>query len=212
MIDFYTWITPNGLKISIALEEFGLPYQTHAIDITRGEQFSADYLVVNPGGKIPAIVDRETGITLTESGAILLYLAEKTGLFLPRDGASRHHAIEWLMWQMGGFGPTLGHAHYFLTYNEGRAPFAEELFRKDTARLYETLDTRLKDRDYLAGDYSIADMAVWPWVSRFVRHKIDLNDFPNVRRWYLQLAARPQVRRGYEVPYPTGPVPLPPGF
>jgi len=149
MIDFYTWITPNGLKISIALEEFGLPYKTHTIDITRGDQFSAGYLAINPGSKIPAIVDHETGITLAESGAILLYLAEKTGRFLPREGAARHHTIEWLMWQMGGFGPTLGHAHYFLTYNEGRAPFAEALFRRDIIRLYETLDARLDGREHL---------------------------------------------------------------
>ncbi len=209
MIDFYTWITPNGLKISIALEEFGLPYKAHTIDITKGDQFSAAYLAINPGGKIPAIVDHDTGITLAESGAILLYLAEKTGRFLPQQGVARHHTIEWLMWQMGGFGPTLGHAHYFLTYNEGRAPFAEELFRSDTARLYATLESRLDEREYLVGDYSIADMAIWPWVSRFVRHKIDLGDFPNVRRWYLQLAARPQVQRGYEVPHFTSPVPHP---
>ncbi len=212
MIDFYTWITPNGLKISIALEEFALPYKTHTIDITRGQQFSAEYAAINPGGKIPAIVDHEAGITLTESGAILLYLAEKTGRFLPREGPARHHTIEWLMWQMGGFGPTLGHAHYFLTYNQGRAPFAEELFRKDTVRLYQTLDGRLEGREYLVDDYSVADMAVWPWVSRFQRHGIDLGDFPNVCRWYLQLAARPPVKRGYEVPHFTGPVPLPPGL
>jgi GST-like protein len=209
MIDLYTWITPNGLKVSIALEEFGLPYRAHTIDITKGDQFSPDYLSVNPGAKIPAIVDHDTGITLAESGAILLYLAEKTGRFLPKEGAARHHTIEWLMWQMGGFGPTLGHAHYFLTYNAGKAPFAEDLFRKDTVRLYQTLDARLKDREHLVENYSIADMAVWPWVSRFARHKIDLNAFPNVRRWYLQLAARPPVKRGYEVPHFTTEIPVP---
>ncbi|MDC7745866.1 glutathione S-transferase family protein [Rhizobium binxianense] len=209
MIDLYTWITPNGLKVSIALEEFGLSYRSHAIDITKGDQFRQDYLAINPGGKIPAIVDHETGITLAESGAILLYLAEKTGRFLPRRGAARHHTIEWLMWQMGGFGPTLGHAHYFLTYNSGKAPFAEDLFHRDTRRLYETLNARLEGRDYLVDDYSIADMAVWPWVSRFQRHKIDLNAFPDVRQWYLRLAARPQVKRGYAIPHFTSEIPLP---
>ncbi|RWY80951.1 glutathione S-transferase family protein [Rhizobium sp. WSM1325] len=209
MIDLYTWITPNGLKVSIALEEFGLAYRPHTIDITKGDQFQQDYLAINPGGKIPVIVDHETGITLAESGAILLYLAEKTGRFLPRHGAARHHTIEWLMWQMGGFGPTLGNAHYFLTYNAGEAPFAEDLFRRDTRRLYETLNVRLEGRDYLVDDYSIADMAVWPWVSRFKRHEIDLNAFPNIKRWYLRLAARPQVKRGYDVPHFTSEIPQP---
>jgi GST-like protein len=209
MIDLYTWITPNGLKVSIALEEFGLPYRPHAIDITKGDQFQQDYLAINPGGKIPVIIDHETGITLAESGAILLYLAEKTGRFLPLQGAARHHTIEWLMWQMGGFGPTLGHAHYFLTYNSGEALFAEDLFRRDTRRLYETLNARLEGRDYLVNDYSIADMAVWPWVSRFQRHKIDLNAFPYVRQWYLRLAARPQLKRGYAIPHFTSEIPQP---
>lgn len=209
MIDLYTWITPNGLKVSIALEEFGLNYRPHAIDITQGAQFLPDYLVINPGGKIPAIVDHETGTTLTESSAILIYLADRTGRFLARDGAVRHHTLEWLMWQTGSFGPTLGHAHYFLTYNEGEAPFAETLFRKETVRLYQTLDARLAGRDYLVADYSIADMAIWPWVSRFARHKIDLNDYPNVKRWYQQVAARAAVKRGYDVPFPTSPVPMP---
>ncbi len=150
-----------------------------------------------------AVIDLTRAFRLPRIGAV--------GRFLPREGVARHHTIEWLMWQMGGFGPTLGHAHYFLSYNHGRAPFAEELFRKDTVRLYQTLDGRLDGREYLVDGYSVADMAVWPWVSRFQRHGIDLGDFPNVCRWYLQLAARPQVKRGYEVPHFTGPVPLPPG-
>ncbi|NVD42728.1 glutathione S-transferase N-terminal domain-containing protein [Ensifer sp. HO-A22] len=209
MIDFYTWITPNGLKIAIALEEFGLDYRAHAIDISKGAQFSPDFLAINPGGKIPAITDHATGITLSESGAILIYLAEKTGRFLPASGAARHHTIEWSMWQAASFGPTLGHAHNFLTYNVGMAPFAEETFRRDTQRLYETLNARLEGRDYLVDDYSIADMATWPWVSRYARHKIDLADYPNVRSWYLRLALRPAVKRGYEVPHVTGAIPLP---
>lgn len=209
MIDFYTWITPNGLKVAIALEEFGLDYRAHAIDITKGEQFSHGYLAINPGGKIPAITDHATGTTLSESGAILLYLAERTGRFLPTNGAARHHTIEWSMWQAASLGPTLGYAHNFLTYNQGKAPFAEEIFRNDTRRLYATLDARLEGRDYLVDDYSIADMATWPWVSRFARHKVDLADFPNVRSWYQRLALRPAVKRGYEVPHFTGVIPLP---
>ncbi|MBN9081044.1 MAG: glutathione S-transferase [Rhizobiales bacterium 62-17] len=209
MIDFYTWITPNGLKISIALEEFGLPYKAHAIDITKGEQFAPDYIKINPASKIPAIVDHDTGITLTESGAILIYLAEKTGRFLPCDGLARLRTLEWLMWQTGGLGPTLGYAHQFLTYNAGKAPFAERIFADDTHRLYQTLNERLAGRNYIVDDYSIADMAAWPWVSRFERHKINLSDFPAVKRWYLALAARPQVQRGYEVPFFTSAVPIP---
>lgn len=209
MIDFYTWITPNGLKVAIALEEFGLDYRSHAIDITKDAQFSPDYLAVNPRAKIPAIVDHATGITLSESGAILLYLADKTGRLLPASGIARHHTIEWSIWQAASFAPTLGHAHNFLTYNPGIAPFAEEIFRRDTQRQYQTLDARLEGRDYLVDDYSIADIATWPWVSRFKRHEIDLSDYPNVRSWYLRLALRPAVKRGYEVPHFTGIIPLP---
>lgn len=209
MIDFYTWITPNGLKISIALEEFGLPYKAHTIDITKGQQFAPDYVKINPAAKIPAVVDHDTGITLTESGAILIYLAEKTGRFLPSDGLARLRTLEWLMWQTGGLGPTLGYAHQFLTYNAGKAPFAESIFAGDTRRLYETLNARLVGRNYIVDDYSIADMAVWPLVSRFERHKINLDHFPDVKRWYLALAARPQVQRGYEVPFVTTAVPMP---
>ncbi|WP_105384994.1 glutathione S-transferase family protein [Neorhizobium alkalisoli] len=209
MIDFYTWITPNGLKISIALEEFGLDYQAHAIDITKGDQFSPAFRGINPGSKIPAIVDRDTGVTLAESGAILMYLAEKTDRLMPATGPARLQVIEWLMWQMSGFGPTLGHAHYFLTYNAGEAPFAEALFARETRRLYKTLEARLTGREHIVDDYSIADIAVWPWVSRFHRHKIDLDDFPEVKRWYLAIAARSQVQRGYEVPHFTGAIPMP---
>lgn len=209
MIDFYTWITPNGLKVSIALEELGLEYRAHTIDITKGEQFLPGYRAINPGGKIPAIVDQENGLTLTESGAILLYLAEKTGRLIPASGAARLQVIEWVMWQMSGFGPTLGHAHYFLTYNPGKAPFAEQLFSDETRRLYETLDKRLTGHEHIVDDYSIADVSVWPWVSRFARHKIDLNDFPEVKRWYVAIAARPEVQRGYAVPHLTGAIPMP---
>lgn len=208
MIDLYTWITPNGLKISILLEELGLPYRAHAVDITRGEQDAPAFRAVSPSAKIPAIV-LEDGSTLMESGAIMIHLAERAGRLLPDEPAARLNVLEWLLWQVGNFGPTLGHAHNFLTYNPGRAPYAEDIFRTETRRLYETLEARLQGRQYVAGDYSIADIAIWPWVSRFVRHKVDLADFPSIRRWYLELAARPAVIRGYAVPHDTGAIPLP---
>ena len=207
MIDFYTWITPNGLKVAIALEEMGLAYNCHTIDIEKGEQFSPAFLKINPAAKIPAIVDHNNGTVLTESSAILLYLAEKTGLFYPASGPQRLQVMEWLMWQSASLGPTLGYAHYFLTYHPDKAPFASERFHADVQRLYQTLEQRLHGRDFIAGAYSIADMAVWPWVSRFQRHHIVLEEFPNVQRWYRQIAQRPAVRRGYQVPHHTGPIP-----
>lgn len=210
MIDFYTWITPNGLKISILLEELGLPYAVHVIDITKGEQDTAAFRAVSQSGKIPAIVDHDAGLTLMESGAIMVHLADRAGRLLPKDGAARLVVLEWLMWQVGNFGPTLGHAHHFLSYNAGRAPYAEEIFRRETGRLYAALEARLDGRRYVAGDYSIADIAIWPWVSRYERHRIDLAAFPNVLRWYLELADRIPVQRGYRVPFFTGEVPRPP--
>lgn len=207
MIDLYTWITPNGLKISIALEELGLPYASHAIDIEKGEQFSAEYRRINPGSKIPAIIDRDNGTVLAESNAILIYLAEKAGRLLPASSAERLTVTEWLMWQAANFGPTLGYAHYFLTYHSGEAPFAETRFAADVERLYRTLNNRLKDREYVAGYFSIADIAIWPWVSRFARHKINLDDFPSVQRWYRRLGERETFQRGYRVPFSTADVP-----
>ena len=181
MIDLYTWTTPNGRKASIALEEMGLDYTAHPINIGEGEQFAPDFLKISPNGKIPAIVDNDTGLSLMESGAILLYLAEKTGRFMPTDTAGRWQAMEWLMWQMGGFGPILGQVHHFVYYNRGKSSYGEERFSKEAARLYKVLDTHLANRDFVAGDYSIADMAIWPWASRFERQEIDLNDYTNVR-------------------------------
>ena len=207
MIDLYTWITPNGLKISIALEELGLPYASNAIDIEKGEQFSAEYRRINPGSKIPAIVDQDNGTVLTESNAILIYLAEKAGRLLPASSAERLIVTEWLMWQAANFGPTLGYDHYFLTYHAGHAPFAETRFAADVARLYRTLNDRLNEREFVAGDFSIADIAIWPWVSRFARHKINLDDFPAVQRWYRQLGQRESFKRGYRVPFATSDVP-----
>ncbi|CUX63069.1 MULTISPECIES: glutathione S-transferase family protein [Rhizobium/Agrobacterium group] len=207
MIDLYTWITPNGLKISVALEELGLPYRSHAIDIEKGEQFAADYIRINPGSKIPAIVDNDNDTVLTESNAILLYLAEKAGRLLPASATERLTVTEWLMWQAANFGPTLGYAHYFLTYHAGEAPFAETRFAADVERLYRTLNDRLTGLEYVAGNFSIADIAIWPWVSRFARHKINLDDFPAIQRWYRQLGQRESFKRGYRVPFATSDVP-----
>ncbi len=200
MIDLYTWTTPNGRKISIMLEETGFDYTTHAINIMKDEQFAPDFLAISPNNKIPAIVDRDTGQSMFESGAILLYLAEKSGKFLPSDPAARWSAMEWLMWQMGGFGPMLGQAHYFIKYNPDLSPPASERFGKEAARLYGVLDRRLADAQFLAGDYSIADIATFPWAARFEWHRVDLNQFPNVLRWYREIAARPAVQKGFNVP------------
>ncbi|MAB00990.1 MAG: glutathione S-transferase [Stappia sp.] len=209
MIDLYTWTTPNGRKVSIMLEECGLEYEVFPIDIMGREQFAPAFLHISPNGKIPAIVDREAGLSLMESGAILLYLAEKTGRFLPASGAERLRVIEWLMWQMGGFGPMLGQAHHFLHFNPSKAPYAEERYGKEAERLYRVLDRQLETHEFVAGAYSIADMSIWPWASRFEWQGIDLADYPNVRRWYLDVAGRPAVQRGYDVPAKTNPIPLP---
>jgi GST-like protein len=208
MIDLYTWTTPNGRKVSILLEELGVPYAVHPIDISKDEQFDPAYLKIAPNNKIPAIVDRDTGMTLMESGAIMLYLAEKHGRFL-EVGEGRWRVIEWLMWQMGGIGPFLGQVHHFVKYNPGKAPYAEERFSKEARRLYAVLDRRLEGRDYVAGAYSIADMAIWPWISRFEWQRIDLAEYPRVRDWYLRIAERPAVQKGYQVPSFVNPVPLP---
>jgi len=209
MIDLYTWTTPNGRKVSIALEEMGLEYKAHSINIGEGEQHAPDFLKISPNNKIPAIVDSDTGQTLMESGAILLYLAEKTGRFMPTDTAGRWQAMEWLMWQMGGVGPVLGQVHHFVHYNRGKAPYAEERFSKEAARLYKVLNTHLAKREFVVGDYSIVDMAIWPWASRFEWQEIDLNDYPNVRDWYLRIADRPAVQAGYQVPKKVNEIPLP---
>jgi GST-like protein len=209
MIDLYTWTTPNGRKVSIALEEFGLPYTVHPINIGKDEQFAPDFLKISPNNRIPAIIDRDSGMSLFESGAILIYLGDKTGKFLPKEGEARYRVIEWLMWQMGGVGPMIGQAHHFLRQNPGKAPYAEERYHKEALRLYGVLDRRLEGRDFIAGDYSIADIATWPWIARFEWHKVDLNQFPNVKRWYVSIAKRPAVQKGYQVPKDAGPVPMP---
>lgn len=209
MIDLYTWTTPNGRKASIMLEEIGIPYTVHAVDIGKDEQFKPDFLKISPNNRIPAIVDRDTGITLMESGALMIYLADKTGKLLPKSGDARYHVIEWLMWQMGGIGPMLGQVHHFVKYNPGKAPYAEERYSKEAARLYGVLDRRLADREFVADDYSIADIAIWPWISRFEWQQVDMKKYPNVKRWYETIARRPAVQRGYKVPKDVGEIPMP---
>jgi GSH-dependent disulfide-bond oxidoreductase len=209
VIDLYTWSTPNGRKISIVLEELGLPYNVHPIDINNKEQFTPSFLAISPNNRIPAIVDRENNFALMESGAILLYLAEKTGKLLPKELHARYRTIEWLMWQMGGVGPMLGQVHHFVRYNKGKAPYAEERFLKEAQRLYSVLDKRLDGDEFVAGEYSVADIAIWPWISRFEWQTIDLSQYPNVKRWYLAIAQRPAVQRGYHVPNKVSEIPMP---
>lgn len=209
LIDLYTWTTPNGRKTSIMFEEIGLPYTIHPIDISKGEQFASEFLKISPNNRIPAIIDRDNDMSLMESGAILIYLADKTGKLLPKSGEPRYRVIEWLMWQMGGPGPMLGQVHHFLKYNPGKAPYAEERYLKEAHRLYKVLNNRLETRQFVADDYSIADISIWPWISNFEWQTIDLKQYPNVRRWYETIAARPAVQRGYKVPKDMGPIPLP---
>ena len=207
MIDFYTWTTPNGRKVSILLEELGIDYNVHAIDIGKDEQYAPEFLKISPNNKIPAIVDHDTGVSLMESGAIMVYLAEKHGRFLPEGLAARAEVMQWLMWQMGGFGQMAGQAHHFLHFNPGKAAYAEERFRAEVKRLYCVLDKQLEGRDHICGAYSIADMACWPWVSRYEWQQIDLADYPNVRAWYQRLRARDAVQKGYRVPKVMGEIP-----
>jgi GST-like protein len=209
MIDLYTWTTPNGRKVSIMLEELGVPYNPIAINIGQDEQFQPHFLAVAPNNKIPAIHDHETGVSLMESGAIMLYLAEKYGKFIGQ-GEGRWRCIEWLMWQMGGLGPMAGQVHHFVRFNKGKAPYAEERYSKENRRLYNVLNQRLTGRDFIVGsDYTIADMACWPWISRFEWQEIDLNEYPAVRDWYVRIAERPATRRGYDQPKVTTDIPMP---
>ena len=209
MIDLYSWATPNGRKISIALEELGLEYRSFAVDIGKDEQFSREFLNISPNNKIPAIVDHDTGLSLMESGAILIYLAEKTGKLLATSEPGRWKTIEWLMWQMGGAGPILGQVHHFVKFNPGTSPYAEERYMNEANRLYGVLNKRLDENEYIAGEYSIADIATWPWVSRYEWQTIDLDLYPNVKRWYVEIANRAAVQRGYDVPHKVQEIPLP---
>ncbi len=209
MIELYTWGTPNGRKVSIALEEMGLDYLVHPVDIGKDDQFSADFLSISPNNKIPAI--RDGDMSVFESGAILMYLARKSGQFLAAEGSAQYwRTMEWLMWQKGGFGPMLGQAHHFLRFNAGISEYAENRYHTEAQRLYGVLDRQLAQNAYSAGDeLSIADMAIWPWASRFEFQRIDLNDYPHVRRWYVELAERPGFQRGYAQPATDQSIPMP---
>jgi GST-like protein len=203
MIDLYTWSTPNGRKVSIMLEECALPYRVHKINIgTNSEQFAPDYLKINPNGKIPSIVDPEgpegKPIAMMESGAILIYLAEKTQRFL--DKKKRYEVLQWLMFQMGGVGPMFGQAHHFMRAKKDEIPYGSERYGTEAKRLYGVMDARLKENRFFVESYSIADMAIYPWVARHEWHRVDLAQFPNVNRWYGEVGARPAVLKGMAVP------------
>ncbi len=204
MIDLYYWTTPNGHKITMFLEETGTPYRVVPVNISTGDQFKPEFLAISPNNRIPAIVDTEPGdgggpVSVFESGAILVYLAEKTGKFLPRDPRGRREVMQWLFWQMGGLGPMAGQNHHFVQYAPERIPYAMDRYVRETSRLYKVMDNRLSDREFLAGDYSIADMASYPWVVPWKRQQQNLDDFPNLRRWFDTIRARPATVRAYEV-------------
>jgi GST-like protein len=203
MIDLYTWGTPNGRKVSVMLEECGLPYRVHTVDIGKGEQFKPEFLAINPNNRIPAIVDPEgpdgKPLPLFESGAILIYLAEKTGKFFPQK--YKYQVLQWLMFQMGGVGPMFGQAHHFMRAKKDEIPYGTERYGAEAKRLYGVLNTRLAQAPYLAEEYSIADIATYPWVARHEWHRVDLAGFPAVKRWYDLVGLRPAVLRGMAVPY-----------
>ncbi len=204
MIDLHYWPTPNGWKASIALEEMELPYRTLPVNIARGEQFQPEFLAVSPNGRIPAIVDHDppgggAPFAVFETGAILVYLAEKTGRFLPADPRGRSEVLQWVFWQVGGLGPMMGQHGHFKLYASEHVPYAIERYRDEVLRLLGVLDARLEGRAHLCGDYSIADMACWPWVVLYKGQEIDLDAFPNLRRWYDALNERPGLRRGFDL-------------
>jgi GSH-dependent disulfide-bond oxidoreductase len=204
MIEIHSWATPNGHKVHIMLEECGLPYRVHAVDIGAGEQFAPDFLAISPNNKIPALVDPDgpggKPISLFESGAILLYLAGKTGRFLPEDTAGKYEVLQWLMFQMGGVGPMLGQAHHFRLYAPEKIPYAIDRYTNEAKRLYGVMDKRLAKSKYLGGPaYSIADIAVFPWLRSWKNQGIDWNDYPHLKGWFDEIGARPAVQRGVEV-------------
>ena len=204
MIDLYTWATPNGRKVSIMLEECGLPYRAHPIHIGKNEQFTSEFMALNPNSKIPAIVDSQgpdgKPINMMESGAILIYLAGKTGKLLPASDRGKFEALQWLMFQMAGVGPMFGQTHHFMRAAPEPVPYALERYHKETKRLYGVLNDRLGEAKFLANEYSIADIATYPWVARYEWHKVDLNDFPQVKRWFDAISSRPAVQRGMAIP------------
>ena len=197
MIDLYSSATPNGRKISIMLEELGVQYNAIHIDLEKKEQFSDFFSKISPSNKIPVIVDNDKGITVFESGAILLYLAEKYGKFLNKN--YYWEIVQWLFFQMSYVGPMLGQAHQYLFYNAGKSKFAEEKSKGYTKHVYQILDERLSSREYIVDEYSIADISIWPWIARFERHQINLNEYTNVLRWYLEISNRTAVIKGYNV-------------
>ncbi|VVD91124.1 glutathione binding-like protein [Pandoraea anhela] len=204
MIQVYSWATPNGHKVHIMLEECGLAYHAHAVDIGAGDQFKDEFLAISPNNKIPAIVDEDgpdgKPISLFESGAILLYLAGKTGRFLPEDVRGKYETLEWLMFQMGGVGPMLGQAHHFRIYAPEKIDYAIKRYTNEARRLYGVLDKRLADHPYVAGDmYTVADIAIWPWLRSWKNQGVELSDFPNVQQWFEAIEARPAVQRGIKV-------------
>lgn len=202
MIDFYHWATPNGYKITLFLEEAGLPYKLHSVNIGKGEQFTPQFLAISPNNRIPAIVDNDPAgggkpISLFESGAILLYLAEKTGRFIPADIHGRAEVLQWLFWQVGGLGPMAGQNGHFNVYALEKIPYAIDRYTRETGRLYGVMNTRLADREFLAGDYSIADMACYPWIVPYERHKQNIAAFPYLKRWFEAIKARPATVKTY---------------
>lgn len=202
MIDFYYWTTPNGHKVTLFLEETGMPYRMHPVNLGKGEQFKPEFLAISPNNRMPAIVDQDpkgggAPISVFESGAILLYLADKTGKFIPQDLRGRTETIEWLFWQMGGLGPMAGQNHHFAQYAPEKIPYAIDRYVKETNRLYGVMNKRLADRPFLAGDYSIADMASYPWIVPYERQGQKLEDFPHLKRWFEAIAARPATIAAY---------------
>ncbi|MCM2289954.1 MAG: glutathione S-transferase N-terminal domain-containing protein [Sulfuritalea sp.] len=213
MIDLYYWTTPNGHKITMFLEETGLPHRIVPINIGKGEQFAADFLKISPNNRIPAIVDHDPAdggapLSLFESGAILLYLADKTGQFIASDLRGRNETLQWLFWQMGGLGPMAGQNHHFTQYAPEQIPYAIERYTKETARLYAVLNKRLADREFIAGDYSIADMASYPWIVPHEKQGQNLDDFPNLKRWFAAIRERPATQRAYALAKQINPAPV----
>ncbi len=207
-IELYTWATPNGRKVSIMLEELSLPYNVHRIDLSKREQYGEEFLAISPNNRIPAIIDPEgpdgEPLSLFESGAILIYLAEKTGNtnLLPDKGRKRAITMQWLMWQMGGVGPMFGQAHHFLFQPKEDVPYGKKRYHDETKRLYKVMNQRFGVATYFAGDdYTVADIATYPWVARYPRHQVDLNEFPNVKRWFDLISKRPAVEKGMAVPF-----------
>ena len=209
MYELYTWGTPNGRKVSIALEELAVDYKVKAINITKDEQFAPDFLAISPNNKIPALVDTKSNFALMESGAILIYLADKVGELLPPSGEERYEVLQWLMMQMGSVGPMLGQTHHFVKFNKGKSAYAEERYASETNRIYGVLDKQLSTSQFLTKSFSIADIATWPWISRFEWQEIDFSKYPNLLRWYLELADRPATQRGYDVPQTGAEIPRP---